>query len=71
MQAMSMLSVPGATRWTIRLTLRHKVTSAVVAVLIAVVIAVSFISGAGGTASYPAAPAFTLSALGEPGRRFP
>jgi hypothetical protein len=59
-----MLSVPGAARSTIR----HKVTSAVVAVLIAVVIAVSVISGAGGTVSYPAAPAFTLPALGEPGR---
>jgi cytochrome c biogenesis protein CcmG/thiol:disulfide interchange protein DsbE len=68
MQAMSMLGVPGAARWTMRLTLRHKVTSAVVAVLIAVVIAVSVISGAGGAASYPAAPAFTLAALGEPGR---
>jgi len=63
-----MLSVPGAARWTIRLTLRHKVTSAVVALLIAVVIAVGVIPGAGGTASYPAAPAFTLPALGEPGR---
>ncbi len=68
MQAMSTLSVPGAARWTVRLTLRHKVTSAVVVVLIAVVIAVSFISGAGGAAAYPAAPAFTLPALGEPGR---
>jgi cytochrome c biogenesis protein CcmG, thiol:disulfide interchange protein DsbE len=63
-----MLSVPSAARWTARLTRRHKVTSAVVVVFIAVVIAVSVISGAGSVASYPAAPAFTLPALGEPGR---
>lgn len=65
---MSMLSVPRAARWTVRLTLRRKVSVAIVAVFIAVVIAVSVISGAGGAAGYPAAPAFTLPALGEPGR---
>lgn len=66
---MSTLRVPGAARWTVRLTVRHKVISAVVAVLIATVTAVSITSGAGGAASYRSAPAFTLPALGEPGRQ--
>lgn len=66
---MSTLSVLGAARWTVRLTVRHKVISAVVAVLIATVTAVSITSGAGGAASYRSAPAFTLPALGEPGRQ--
>jgi thiol-disulfide isomerase/thioredoxin len=66
---MSTLSMPGAVSWTVRLTLRHKVISAVVVVLIAAVIVVSAISGTGGAASYPAAPAFTLPALGKPGQQ--
>src|SRR5215472_2028675 len=67
---MSTLSGPGAARWAARLTGRHKVISTVVVVFIAMVIAVSVsTSGAGGTASYRAAPAFTLRALGEPGRQ--
>jgi cytochrome c biogenesis protein CcmG/thiol:disulfide interchange protein DsbE len=68
-QAMSTLSVPGAARWTVRLAGRHKVSSVVVAVCIAIVTAASVTAGAGGTASYRAAPAFTLPALGEPGRQ--
>jgi thiol-disulfide isomerase/thioredoxin len=66
---MRMLSVPGAARWTVRLTGRHKVISTAVVVFIAVVIAVSVTTGPGGAASYRAAPAFTLRALGEPGRQ--
>src|SRR5258708_24347563 len=66
---MSMLSVPGAARWTVRLTGRHKVISTAVVLFIAMVIAVSVTTGPGGAASYRAAPAFTLRALGEPGRR--
>ena len=67
---MSMPSVPGAARWTVRLTGRHKVISAAVVVFIAMVIAVSVGTGPGGAAaSYRAAPPFTLSALGEPGRQ--
>ena len=67
---MSMPSVPDAARWTVRLTRRHKVISAVVAVFIAITIAVSLSpAGTGGGASYQAAPAFTLAALGQPGRQ--
>jgi cytochrome c biogenesis protein CcmG/thiol:disulfide interchange protein DsbE len=66
---MSTLSVPSAARWTVRLTVRHKVISTVVVVLIAAVTAISVTSGTGGVASYRAAPAFTLPALGEPGRQ--
>ena len=66
---MSMLSVPGAARWTVRLTGRHKVISTVAVVFTAMVIAVSVTTGSGGAASNRAAPAFTLAALGEPGRQ--
>jgi cytochrome c biogenesis protein CcmG/thiol:disulfide interchange protein DsbE len=65
---MSTLSVPGAARWTVRLAKRHKVISTAVVVFIAMVIAVSVTTGPGGAASHRAAPAFTLPALGEPGR---
>jgi cytochrome c biogenesis protein CcmG/thiol:disulfide interchange protein DsbE len=68
-QVMSMLSVPGAARWTIRLTGRHKVISTAVVVFTAMVIAISVTTGSGGAASNRAAPAFTLAALGEPGRQ--
>lgn len=53
----------------LRLAWRHKVISTVVVVFIAMVIAVSVTTGTGGAASYRAAPAFTLAALGEPGRQ--
>jgi cytochrome c biogenesis protein CcmG/thiol:disulfide interchange protein DsbE len=66
---MSMLSVPAAARWTIRLTRRHKVISGAVVVFAAMVIAVSLSTGSSGAASKPAAPAFTLAALGAPGRQ--
>jgi cytochrome c biogenesis protein CcmG/thiol:disulfide interchange protein DsbE len=67
---MSTLSVPGAARWTARLTMRHKVVSAVVAVFVAITIAVSLSpAGTGGGGSDQAAPAFTLAALGQPGRQ--
>jgi thiol-disulfide isomerase/thioredoxin len=74
-----MLSVPGAGRWTVRLTGRHKVISAAVVVFTAMVIAVSVTTGSVATgsgsaagnraASDRAAPAFTLAALGPPGRQ--
>jgi cytochrome c biogenesis protein CcmG, thiol:disulfide interchange protein DsbE len=66
---MSMLSVPGAVRWTGRLTGRHKVISAVAVVFTAVVVAISVTTSSGGAPSRRAAPAFTLAALGEPGRQ--
>jgi len=69
-----MLSVPGAARWTVRLTARHKVICAALAVFTAMVIAVSVTTGSattgtGGAASTRDAPAFTLAALGAPGRQ--
>lgn len=67
---MSTLSVPGVARWTVRLTGRHKVISTAVVVFIAMVIAVSVATRPGGHADRdPAAPAFTLAALGQPGRQ--
>jgi len=72
---MSRLSGPRAIRWMVRLTGRHKVIAAGVAIFVAMVIAVSVTTGAGraasghGRGSYPAAPAFTAAALGEPGRQ--
>jgi cytochrome c biogenesis protein CcmG, thiol:disulfide interchange protein DsbE len=67
---MNMLSVPGAARWTARVAGRHKVISAVAAVSIAMVVAVGVpATGTGGAAGYRPAPAFTLAALGEPGRQ--
>jgi thiol-disulfide isomerase/thioredoxin len=71
-QVMSMLSAPGAARWTVRLAGRHKVVSAAVAVFTAMVIAVSVTAGnvsTSGAAGNRAAPAFTLAALGAPGRQ--
>jgi cytochrome c biogenesis protein CcmG/thiol:disulfide interchange protein DsbE len=49
--------------------MRHKVISAAVVVFAAMVIAVSLATGSSGAASNPAAPAFTLAALGVPGRQ--
>ena len=66
---MSMLSVLGAARWTVRLTRRHKVVSIAAVVFTAMVIAISVTTGSGGAASIQAAPGFTLAALGEPGRQ--
>jgi thiol-disulfide isomerase/thioredoxin len=66
---MSRLSVPGTARWTVRLAGRHKGISTAVVVFVALVIAVSVTAGTGGAASYRAAPAFRLAALGEPGRQ--
>jgi cytochrome c biogenesis protein CcmG/thiol:disulfide interchange protein DsbE len=67
---MSTLSVPGMARWTIRLTGRHKVISVAVVVFIVMVIAVSVATRPGGNAGRdPAAPAFTLAALGRPGQQ--
>ena len=53
-----------------RLAGRHKVITAVIAVFVAAVIAVSLIgtSSGGAPASDPAAPGFTLTALGAPGQ---
>ena len=53
-----------------RLAGRHKVITAVIAVFVAAVIAVSLIgtSSGGAPASHPAAPGFTLTALGAPGQ---
>jgi len=64
---MSMLSVPGVARRTVRLARRHKVISSVAVVFAATVIAVSITAGSSGAVSSRAAPAFTLAALGEPG----
>jgi len=66
---MSMLSGRDSARWAIRLTRRHKVISAAVVVFTAVVIAISATTGSGGAASIGAAPAFTLTALGQPARQ--
>src|SRR5689334_73804 len=68
-QVMSMLSVPGAVRRTVRLTGRHKVITTAVVVFTVMVIAVGVTTGSGGAASNRAAPAFTLAALGAPGRQ--
>jgi cytochrome c biogenesis protein CcmG/thiol:disulfide interchange protein DsbE len=68
-QVMSRLTLPGAARWTVRLARRHRVISAVVVVFVALVIAVSVTTRPGSAASYKAAPAFTLAALGQPGRQ--
>jgi cytochrome c biogenesis protein CcmG/thiol:disulfide interchange protein DsbE len=70
---MSWLSVPGAAR----LAGRHKVISAALAAFAAMVIAVSVTTGGAATggaatdggAGNRAAPAFTLAALGAPGRQ--
>jgi len=54
-----------------RLAARHKVSTAAAAVLVAAAIAVSLItsgSSGGSAASAPAAPGFTLTALGVPGQ---
>ena len=66
---MSILSVPGAARWTVRFTGRHKVISTAAVAFTVMVIAISVTTGSGGAASNRAAPAFTLAALGEPGRQ--
>ena len=69
-----MLNVPGAGCWAVRLTGRHKVISTAVVVFTAMVIAVSVATGSvttgsGSAAGNRAAPAFTLAALGAPGRQ--
>jgi cytochrome c biogenesis protein CcmG/thiol:disulfide interchange protein DsbE len=72
-QVQTMLRVAGAARWTVRLTGRHKVISAAGVIFTAMVIAVSVTTGGSaagnGAAGNRAAPAFTLAALGAPGRQ--
>ena len=63
------MSVLSATRWTAALIRRHKVVSGSVAVFAAAIIAVSLAtSSAAAPPPAPAAPAFTVAALGGPGK---
>jgi thiol-disulfide isomerase/thioredoxin len=62
------MSVPSAARSTARLIGRHKVVSGSVAVFAAAIIAVSLAtSSAAAPPPAPAAPGFTVAALGAPG----
>ncbi|MGD0704626.1 MAG: TlpA disulfide reductase family protein [Trebonia sp.] len=63
------MSVPSAARWTARLITAHKVVSGSVAVFAAAIIAVSLAtSSSAAPPSAPVAPAFTVAALGAPGK---
>jgi len=67
---MTALSLPLVARAAAGLARRHKVITGVVAAFIAAVIAVSLAtSGSAAPPSYPAAPVFTLAALGHPGQQ--
>lgn len=71
---MSSTSPPGAAMriavGTTLLILRHKVISGLVALFVAAAIAVSVATtGSAATPSYPAAAAFTLPVLGQPGQQ--
>jgi thiol-disulfide isomerase/thioredoxin len=62
------MSVPSAARWTARLAGQHKVVSGSVAVFAAAIIAVSLAtSSSAAPPPAPAAPGFTVAALGGPG----
>jgi cytochrome c biogenesis protein CcmG/thiol:disulfide interchange protein DsbE len=64
-----MMSVPSAARSTARLAWRHKVVSGSIAVFAAAIIAVSLAtSSSAAPPPAPAAPAFSVAALGAPGR---
>jgi len=67
---MTTMSLPRAARLTAGLARRHKVITGVIALFIVAAIAVTLAtSGSSGPPSYPAAPGFTLSALGQPGQQ--
>jgi len=62
------MSVPSAARWTARLVGRHKVVSGSVAVFAAAIITVGLAtSSSAAPPPAPAAPGFTVGALGGPG----
>jgi thiol-disulfide isomerase/thioredoxin len=62
------MSVPSAARRAARLAARHKVVSGSIAVFAAAIIAVSLATSSSAAAPpAPAAPAFTVAALGGPG----
>jgi cytochrome c biogenesis protein CcmG, thiol:disulfide interchange protein DsbE len=63
------MSVPSAARRTARLAGRHKVVTGSIAVFAAAIIAVSLVTSSSAAAPpAPAAPGFTVAALGGPGR---
>jgi cytochrome c biogenesis protein CcmG/thiol:disulfide interchange protein DsbE len=62
------MSVSGAARWTGRKAREHKVVSGSIAVFAAAIIAVSVLTSSSAAAPpAPAAPGFTVAALGGPG----
>ena len=62
------MSVSGAARWTGRQAREHKVVSGSIAVFAAAIIAVSLLTSSSSAAPpAPAAPGFTVAALGGPG----
>ena len=62
------MSVSGAARWTGRQAREHKVVSGSIAVFAAAIIAVSLLTSSSAAAPpAPAAPGFTVAALGRPG----
>jgi cytochrome c biogenesis protein CcmG/thiol:disulfide interchange protein DsbE len=63
------MSVSSAARWTARQAREHKVVSGSIAVFAAAIIAVSLLTSSSSAAPpAPAAPAFTVAALGGPGK---
>ena len=62
------MSVSGAARWTGRQAREHKVVSGSIAVFAAAILAVSLLTSSSAAAPpAPAAPGFTVAALGGPG----
>jgi cytochrome c biogenesis protein CcmG, thiol:disulfide interchange protein DsbE len=68
---MSTMSLPGAARRTAGLARQHKVITGITALFVAAIIAVSLATSGSSSAppSYPAAPGFSLPALGQAGRQ--
>jgi cytochrome c biogenesis protein CcmG/thiol:disulfide interchange protein DsbE len=65
------MSVPSAARWTARLIARNKLISGSIAVFAVAAIVVSLLTGSSASAlpPAPAAPGFSLTALGQPGQQ--
>jgi thiol-disulfide isomerase/thioredoxin len=67
---MSTMSLPSAARRTAGLARRHKVITGITALFVAAIIAVSLAtSGSAAPPNYPAAPGFSLPALGQAGQQ--
>jgi cytochrome c biogenesis protein CcmG, thiol:disulfide interchange protein DsbE len=67
---MSTMTLPGAARRTAGLARQHKVITGITALFVAAIIAVSLAtSGSPAPPSYPAAPGFSLPALGQAGQQ--